>query len=210
MCYGTRKSEAIDMADPKIVVKYNNVEVPGDFTTLTIGADSSYTINDKVFVTPVIYKYDTTKSTYKLLASSNYTYTTTSSSTTFTFTSGVNTGDVLIIFSGTGSVISTTPFVYGATGETFSRTGALTLTATGADFIDIVVEAQTKASGLADASWVSFSLDQSQWSSQVNISTLSEDSSVTVYFKVTVPSGSQKSIGTSYNVAVSVMGVATA
>lgn len=199
------------MADPKLIVKYNNVEVPGDFTTLTIGAGSSYTIDDKVFVTPVIYKYDATKSTYKLLASSNYTYTTTSSSTTFTFTSGsVNSGDVLVIFSGTGNVISTTPFVYGAAGETFSRTGSLTLTATNADFVDIVVKAETKANGLADASWVTFSVDQSQWSSQVTITSLSADASVTIYFKITVPSGSQKSIGTSYNVAISVVGVATA
>ena len=202
------------MADPKIIVKYNEVEVPGDLTVITVSDPSNpYIVEGKAFINPVIYKYDTTKSTYKSLPSSNYEYTTTTtptSSTTFTFTSGVNTGDVLIIFSGTGSVISTTPFVYGATGETFSRTGALTLTATGAEFIDIVVEAQTKAPGLADASWVSFSLDQSQWSSQVNISTLSENSSVTVYFKVTVPSDSQKSIGTSYNVAISVVGVATA
>jgi len=49
------------MADPKIVVKYNNVEVPGDLTNITVSNSADpYTIEGKVFVNPAIYKYDAT------------------------------------------------------------------------------------------------------------------------------------------------------
>jgi len=145
---------------------------------------TDYTLN-RVFSNPIAYIRESDR--FRQLSDTEFSYTVGDGNTTFTF-NNVQIGDKIIVFSNTGNFLSPDMFVIGSPTETFERTGSFYLYADGADFVDVTVAAEDLvASGGAKANWITFSLDQTNWASSLDIGQISDGELLRIYYRVQIP-----------------------